>query len=189
MLKRRCPLRFMERPVCGKFFRGLIVQRRVGPVLIVIDPPVPMILSASASEVNQFKFRAKPAVETFKSACPDEVELHAVILPSHQARGLVVHCHGQNIRVPPLTSHPFQHFHHAGAGDRQGHINRRTFPCAVVFQIDGAELPAVGERIHGEVQDLVGGDRAPGLRARPWGFSCLRQALLSVKSLHHSRSP
>ena len=58
----------MERPVCGKFFRGLIVQRRVGPVLIVIDPPVlddPFCLGQRGEPVQVQAFFAKPAVETF----------------------------------------------------------------------------------------------------------------------------
>ncbi len=39
-LKRCCPLRFMERSVCGKLFGALIVQRTVGAVLVIIDTPI-----------------------------------------------------------------------------------------------------------------------------------------------------
>ena len=69
--------------------RGLIVQRRVGPVLIVIDPPVlddPFCLGQRGEPVQVQAFFAKPAVETFdvgvlgRLARVDEVELHAVII-------------------------------------------------------------------------------------------------------------
>ena len=162
---------------------GFDSSAKSGAGLIVIDPPVlddPFCLGQRGEPVQVQAFFAKPAVETFdvgvlgRLARVDEVELHAVIhLPSHQARGLVVQAHCQRSEHPGTPAHepPVPAFPPRGSRDRQGHINRRTFPCAVVFQIDGAELPAVGERIHGEVQapPLVGGDRAPGAFAHALG--------------------
>jgi len=94
-LKSQCPLRFVEGSAFGKLFRGLIIQRTVGPVLVVIDPPVlddPFSLGQCGEPVQIQAFLAETAIEAFdvsilgRLAGVDEIELHAVIIgPSIQS--------------------------------------------------------------------------------------------------------
>ena len=91
----------------------------------------------------------------------------------------------ENIRVPPLTSHPF-----CGTGiDRAtsiaGHSRvQSSFRLTVRNFLPLASASMVKSRL------LVGGDRAPGAFAHALGdflaiAAAQGQALLSVKSLHH----
>jgi hypothetical protein len=97
----------------------------------------------------------------------DEIELDAVIIsPSikrapAQFRAVI---HDQDIGVSPFTGHAFQHFHDPLARQRKIHLDRRALPGAIVLEVGGAELAAIGQRIAGEVERpaLVGRDLAPG---------------------------
>jgi len=79
----------MEGPACGKLFRGLIVQCAVGPVLIVVDPPVlddPFCLGQVHEPVQVQPFFAEPAIETLdigvlgRLARVNKVKLHTMII-------------------------------------------------------------------------------------------------------------
>ncbi len=151
--------------------------------MIVIDPPAfndPFRLGQNGEPVQVQAFFTKPAIETFdigvlsRLARIDKVELHAVIIgpaierTTSEFRPVI---NGQNIWIVAFAGNAFQHLHNARAWDRQSHIDGRAFPRAVIFQIGGPELAAIGKSIQGEVQapPLIGGNGTPGTFAHTLG--------------------
>jgi hypothetical protein len=89
-----------------------------------------------------------------------------VVCPSVQVAtaqlGSIVH--DQHVRVAAFAGCRLEHTDHPLAGQREVDEDRRALTGAVILQIGGAELAAVGQAVLGEIERpaLVGSDRAPG---------------------------
>jgi putative transposase len=122
-------------------------------------------------------FLAIPAVKAFDTGIlgrlpgVDEIRLDAMIIgpaierAPAQFRAVV---DDQEVGVSPLTGHALQHVHDPIARPREIHLDRRALPGAVVLEIGGAELAALGQRIAGEIErpSPFGGNGAPAAFAR-----------------------
>lgn len=127
------------------------------------DASEPMLIQA---------FLSVPAIETLnvgvlgRLAGVDEIQLDAVIIdssiqrPPAQFRAVI---NDQDIGVTRFTSRVLNHCDHPLSRQREIQLDRRALPSAVVLEVGGPELAAIGQRVAGEIERpaLIGGVWAP----------------------------